>query len=335
MKSERIFGIAFIATTFLLSGCGGGGGGSASTGVTLPTAAIQITSSNAQSVASSGNAAAQNSAGQGGSSATTVVGVVTQQSGQLPSALKLATSGLSQALSAPLLPTTVVGTTTTASYSCSTTGTFTLTETIAGSTIAAGDSISIQYNSCFDATTGDTINGGLGIAITALSGTFGSVGASAGFTATFSNLTVSNTGASASLNGDMSINASSTGTTGNATTTATISGNSLTLTDSVHGSIRMTSYNETYTYNNLSTTYTLSVNMNLAGTVMNGSVNIATNNIFIGTGTGNPTAGVMTITGANGSYVTMTANSTGTDVTLNGSNGTTPFGPTTVAWTAL
>ena len=329
---------ALLGAIFLAAGCGGG---SSSTGVNIPTAAIQITSSNAQTVASGANAASESSARQGSSAATTVVGVVTQQAGQIPSALNIATSGLGRVLTTPLPTATVIGATSTAYFSCSTglqvsssaADTFTFTYSVAGSTIAAGDSVSIYFNSCVDTVTGDTTNGGLGIAITSLSGTFGTAPSSAAFTATFSNLTVTNAGASASLNGDMTIAATSSTTA--PTLTATISGNSLTITDSVQGSIRLTSYNETYTYDNSSTAYTYSVNTNLAGTVMNGSVNIATTTTFSGTGTGNPTAGVMTITGTGGSYVMVTANSNGTDVTLNGSDGTTPFGPTVVAWSAL
>jgi cytoskeletal protein RodZ len=171
-------------------------------------------------------------------------------------------------------------------------------------------------------------------AITNLTGDFGTTGATAGFTMTFGNFSASGGGESFSLNGDMTITASSTATE----TTATISGDIFTMSFTSGGatnSMQLTAYNETYTETNTGA-FNYSVDMTLAGTAMGGSVIIATTTPFTGnTGlnSGNPTAGVMTISGASGSSLTISANAT--DVTYFGTDGTTPFGPTTVAWTAL
>lgn len=342
--------LASLGIVFLVTGCGGGGSSSSSGGGNIPTAAIQITSANAQAVASGANSATQSTTNNGGSSASTVVGVVAQQSGHLPSVLSIATTEFNRMLNTNLPAATVVGVTNTYYYSCvtgsqvlaSAPNTYTVSYSMAGSTFAAGDSFSVSFNSCADSSGYYTMNGSMTYAITSLSGTMGQVGASSGFRVTYSNLSVKDntTNATYSLNGDMSIAASSTSVTGGASTTtgtsttATISGSSLTMTDSVSGSFQLTNYSESYSYNSVTSVYTYSTNMTLAGTVMGGSVTVATTPPFSGTGANAPTSGSMKVSGANGSYVILTANPDGLNADLTIYDGSTTTNKS-VLWSAL
>lgn len=176
-------------------------------------------------------------------------------------------------------------------------------------------------------------------AISSLSGAYGSA-TSAGLTATFANFSVSASGATETLNGDMTINASVSGTT----TTSTISGSSLRLDSSIDGSFLMTNYDETYVFDSATNAYSYSSNMTLAGSAMGGSVTVTTapGSEFTGDldlNNGNPTAGSMTITGApattggNNTYVTLTANADGS-ATLTVFDGTSTTN-TPVSWTEL
>ena len=340
MKNLHLI-LAPLGIVLLIGGCGGGGGSSSSGGGgTTPAAPIQITSSNGKTVASGANAASQDTTNQGGNSSSQVVGAVTQRSGRLPSVLSIATTEFNRVLNAAPPAATVVGVTNTIYVSCTTNqqvtasaaNTYTINYSMAGSTFAAGDSFTVSYNACVDSTAGTTTNGIITIAIISLTGTLGSPGASSGFNVTFSGLSVKDntTSASYSMNGDMSITASNSSTT----MTASMSGSSFTMTDSVNGSLQLTNYSESYSYDSATTGYTFSANMTLAGSVMGGSVTIATTTPFSGTGTGNPTAGSMKVSGSNGSYVILAANSDGLHADLTIYDGSTTSN-TSVLWTAL
>lgn len=272
---------------------------------------------------------------EGKATSRTMVGVIAQQSGSRPSVLSVVTSEFDRLISAKLPTSSVVGITGTSTNACSISGSYTETDVVAnGIYLRSGDTATITYSNCVY-TAGVVLNGTLSFAIGPMVGT-GIPYTSAGFTVTFSNFSMTYGSETVALNGDMTISASYTGNV----MTSNIHGTSFAISDTVGtntNSLKVygaNGYSMTYTYNKSTTAYTYSVNMQVASTAMNGSVTIATPTTFQGTGASNPSAGVMTITGSNGSSLTVTTVDS-TSVSLSGTNGTTPFGPTTVAWSAL
>lgn len=262
----------------------------------------------------------------------------------MPSVLSVVSSEFDRVVGMKLPPATVVGATGSVAYSCATglqttvgsanSETYTVTYSNAN-TLSAGDTVTISYNNCVYSGSTITLNGSMTLAINTLVGG-PAIFTSSGFTTTFNNFTFSNTSETVAMNGNMSIAASLSGNV----VTSTISGSSLVISDTIGSSTNSIKlygaggYNITYTRDNITTAYTYSANMQVASTAMNGSVTIATPTTFQGTGAGDPSVGVMTVSGSNGSSVTLKALSS-TSVELSGTDGTTAFGPTTVAWSSL
>ncbi len=114
------------------------------------------------------------------------------------------------------------------------------------------------------------------------------------------------------------------------------------MTSSVDGGFHMTNYNFSFTEANFPTTatpYSFSATATVASTLAGGSVTFATPTPFTGLGSGNPTAGVMVITGANGGTLTLTARADGTHVGLvfddDGAGPNPPQTLTDTTWAAL
>lgn len=337
VKSSRLF--IPLGIVLMVAGCGGGGSSSGGNGgIVVPTTPVPITSSNANTVASNANTAASVTYSEGKTTSRTLVGVIAQQSGSRPSVLSVVTSEFDRLFSAKLPTSSVVGITGTSSNACSISGSYTETDVVAnGIYLRSGDTATITYNNCVY-TAGVVLNGTLSFAIGTMVGT-GIPYTSANFTVTFTNFSMTYGSETVALNGDMTISTSYTGNV----MTSNIHGTSFAISDTVGtntNSLKVygaNGYSMTYTYDKFTTVYTYSVNMQVASTAMNGSVTIATPTTFQGTagiGMGYPSAGVMTITGSNGSSLTVTTVDS-TSVTLSGTNGTTSFGPIPVAWSAL
>jgi hypothetical protein len=311
--------LVYLAAALLAAGCGGGGG---TTTTTIPTAAVQITPTNAPVVAKSANTSSQGMA-KSGSSMAGVVGVVAQSSVPTRSVLDISLAKFAQVRGMQLAPATgVVGVI--AGYpmtiNCATAGSMTLDIQDGGiiGTIGAGDVLTMSFTNCNDGISTDS--GSLAFTIGNLSGAMGGTGSpsvplTASFTLTFNQFSTRDnaTGATDSINGDITLSTSDNGTN----TTGTMSGSSLSMSSSVDGAFQMTSYSISFTEANVptsSTPYSFSFNMTTASVVANGSITITTTTPFTGMGAGDPTAGVMVITGASGSTLTLTANADGIHV---------------------
>lgn len=219
----------------------------------------------------------------------------------------------------------VAGVIRSATVPCTTSGTVTgsLQDTNNNNSFDVGEILTLAFHNCVepDPVTGNnsTTNGRATFAITQLIGTKPAASPSTPFTAafklTFSNFTSRDnvTNLTDSINGDIGFSTSNDGTN----TTGTMSGASLRLDSSVDGAFLMTGYDFSFTAANAPTPFTpysFSVNMTVASVVANGSVTITTPIAFTGAGIADPTAGVMLITGANNSTLTVTANADGSHV---------------------
>ncbi|OGS95222.1 MAG: hypothetical protein A3G79_00885 [Gallionellales bacterium RIFCSPLOWO2_12_FULL_57_18] len=345
---ERIhLALASSCVALLVAGCGGGDGYSAtSSGTTIPTAAVQITPTNAPAVAKGAVTPAQGMV-KTGSGQAGVVGVVAQASGRSRTVLDISLTEFNRARGLKF-PPVVAGAVASFSLNCTTSGTVSVSfqDTNSIGTFDVGDIMTMAFNNCVepDPVTGNlsTSNGSAIFAITSASGALGMgiTPFSAAFTLTFSNFTSRDnaTGLTDSINGDIGFVISDDGTN----TTGTMSGTSLRMDSSADGAFLMTYYSISFTEANVPTTatpYSFSVNMTIASTVANGSVTVATTTPFTGQGDGDPTAGVMVITGANNSTLTLTALPDGVHVQMvvdeDGAGGSSPVSLTDTTWTAI
>lgn len=135
----------------------------------------------------------------------------------------------------------------------------------------------------------------------------------AGFTMTFNSFKTKDiaTNATDSINGNMTFTTSDDGTV----TTGSMSGNSLVMVSSVDGTYQMSNYSITFSDDISTGAYSFAVTMTTADATMGGSVTLTTTTPFTGIGANDPTAGVMVITGASNSTLTLTALADGTTVT--------------------
>ena len=346
--------LASLGAVMFIAGCGGGEYSTTSSGTTIPTAAVQITPTNAPSVAKGAVTPAQSMVKSGGGQAG-VVGVVAQTSGRSRTVLDISLAEFNRARGLKFSPA-VAGAIASFSLNCTTSGTVTVSfqDTDNSTTLTVGDVLTMAFNNCVEPTTatenGSTTNGSMTFAITSANGPL-DLGAAAGtpgapfnasFTLTFSYFTSKDnvTNLTDAIIGDFSFSTSDDGTN----TTGTMSGTSLRMDSSVDGAFLMTYYSISFTEANVPSTttpYSFSVNMTIASTVAYGSVTVTTPTPFTGQGNGDPTAGVMVITGAkngtNNTTLTLTANIDGIHVGMvvdDGSgSGPQPLAATT--WTAI
>jgi hypothetical protein len=341
--------LAFISlgAVILAAGCGGGGGGSSGGGGNnIPTAAVQITATNATAVAKGANTSAQSMAKSGAGQATAVA-VVAQPSGFSRSVLDISLAQFARVRGLQLTQSggavgVISGFPMTNPCSPSGTMTMDIQDKDNSGTINSGDVLVMSFSSCNNGTTTD--NGSMTFTLTSLGGSLGQPGTMASpvadtFALAFNNFSSKDnaTGATETINGDIAFSTSNDGTN----ITGTMSGTSISMTSSVDGGFSMTNYSISFTdaiTQTATSPNTFSFNMTTASTVAGGSITIATTTPFTGVGSGNPTAGVMVITGANNSTLTLTANSNGTTVGLSVSD-TTTSPPTvttsTVTWAQI
>ncbi len=302
-----------LGIALMVAGCGGGGSsssGGSSGGI--PTAAVQITSTNASKVAGGSNGAAVALTSTSGKGTTGgVVAAVTQSTAHLPSVLDHALAEFNKVRNLPIPAASATGAIQGNNGQCPQ-GSYARTYTDADNsgTLTIGDTISVKYTNCYDGTV--TNNGTLAITINALTS------ADIKFTLNYAGYSFNDATTTVSMDGDQSYELITTGTT--VTQYEFImSGSSFTMTDSASKvSTKLTSYNETYKYDTAGFV-SYSPNMTVASTDLGGSVTITTSPAFsiqAGSSAVNPTAGSMTITGAGGSFVTLTAQPNGTDVVI-------------------
>ena len=164
---------------------------------------------------------------------------------------------------------------------------------------SAGDSYSTTYNNCVEG--GITMNGGVSATLGTLAGdTFGDYQISGSFS--FNNLSISYSGFTVTIDGDMTYSASRTGSD----VSATLQISSLTTADP-SGSSAIANATLQYSLNESTLAYLYTISATLSGTAIGGQVTVATTTPFAGTGAGYPESGSMRVTGAGGSSVTVTA----------------------------
>ena len=337
-----------LGAVLLVAGCGGGGSSGGDGGATIPTTPVEITTTNAQTVAKGAMGPAQDMAKSGGNYAGAIdgvavaTGVVSQPSGLSHSLLDLSLSKFAQARDMQLAPAAgpvgvIAGSPMTSPCAVSGTETINAQDVNNNAKLDAGDVLTMSFSNCNDGYS--TENGSMTFAVSSLSAA-GTMPLTTVFTLTFNQYSnkVNATGATETVNGDINFSTSNNGTD----TTGTMSGTSISMTSSVDGAFRMTNYNFSFTEANTPTTttpYSFSATATTASTFAGGSITIATPTAFTGVGSGNPTAGVMVITGANGGTLTLTARSDGTHVGLAfDDDGTGPHSPQALAdttWAAL
>lgn len=341
--------LAFVSSCVvsLVAGCGGGSDATTGT-TTIPTAAVQITPTNAPSVAKGAVTPAQGMA-KTGSGMAGVVGVVAQTSGRSRSVLDISLAKFAQVRGLQLAPAAGVAGVIAGfpiTVPCATSGTMSMDIQDGGisGTVGVGDVFVMSFSNCSDGIS--TENGSMAFAITGLNGgVMGGTGTpttplTASFTLTFNNFSSRDIASNLTdaINGDISFSTTDDGTN----TTGTMSGTSLRMDSSVDGAFLMTNYNFTFMEANVptaTTPYSFRVNMTIASTVANGSVTVTTPVTFAGQGVDDPTAGQMLITGANGSTLTLTASPDGVTVQMvvdeDGAGATAPVGLADTTWAAI
>jgi hypothetical protein len=332
------FGSLTLISVLALAGCGGGGGGGGTPAVVVPSTPVAITAANAAVVAKSAASSYQNSANA--SSAFNVTGVVTSTSGSR-SILDISLAEFNKVRHLNLAAT-VTGVAT--STPCTISGTMVVDEidTAPLNVPNAGDSVTLTYASCVD-TPGVTQNGSATININAYSGgvpdpitaiPVGTVGSplTAGFTIKFTNLV----SAGDTLNGDITFSVVDSGDVA----AGSMSGTTLTLISAVDGAFSMSNYSLTFSDTTSTGAYSDMLTMTTASVLANGLVTITTPTALSRNSVGDPTAGVMVITGANNSTLTLTALNDGVTVTqvldVDGAAGpTVPVNLANTTWSAL
>ncbi len=314
--TKLIMAAVSLSVVLVLSGCGGGGGGGTTGGTKIPTAAVKITATNAESVASSALSSAEGMTKT--SELAGVVGVMVQSSGSSSSVLDISLAKFAQIRGMKLDSATgVVGAVagSTIRLNCAngeeTTAitnivTMTFTDKNGNGEPDAGDTVTMSFKNCNNGDT--TENGSMSITITSFD-TSGNLNAA--FKVTFNKFSSKDnaTNETVTIHGDTTLTMTDNGTT----MAVVMTGTSLTMTSSVDGAFRMTNYNIIFS-EATNGSYSISANMTLASKLVGGSVIIVTTTPFTGSGDGNPTAGVMVITGAGNSTMTITARSNGNNV---------------------
>lgn len=302
----------------LVTGCGGGSETAGDSAIL--TAPVQINATNAPVVAKGAMTPAQGMAGSG-SSMSGIVGVVTETSAHTRSVLDISLAKFAELRGMQLAPATgVVGVI--AGYPmnipCALGGTMGMNvqDTNSNATVDAGDVLIVTFTSCKDNLS--TQDGSMTFAIGDLSAAGTGTPAAprtAAFTVTFSNYSTKYNATSQTdlVNGDISFTTSDDGTN----TTGTMSGTSVSMTTSAEGAFAITNYSFNFMEANTptaTTPYSFSATFTTGSGFVRGSVTVTTPTAFTGLGTGNPTSGVMVVTGANNSTLTLTANADGVHV---------------------
>lgn len=294
-----------VVLAFSVAGCGGGGS-SSSTSSTSSATAVTVTQANSTQVAGAGYNAMNGAAGAGTTGTLGLTGVVSGGGGALPSLAAFVQQQVTelQALNAAgEVTATMAGLTT--SVSCSASGTMSISQT-GGTTLGPGDTVSVTFNNCSLTTGGYTINGQLQFAVSTLSGTLTSGGNwNVGGTFTFTSLSLTTGGATQTVNGGFSFNA----TSASGTTDATLSGTSLTLKQASGTSLTLSGFNLTAKDDTGTGATSFYGSGQVQDSALNGYVkfNIPSSTPLVqDSGQSYPSSGTMTITGANNTSVVLT-----------------------------
>lgn len=320
-KTASRSGIHLIAGLSLIIGLaacgGGGGGGSSGNGITLPTAPVTITQTNAPQVAGAGVDAAYGGINLPAGAQTTVSAPAPSAASAAQSIAKIGQKAAQRILLSSTAPAIVTGAVT--SYPCTVSGTI--------SYDPAASSGTMTYTNCSDMS-GETVNGTISVS--------NGVQTTSDLTAdTFLNLTIATTNPANTLTviGNMHIF-----TSYNYPYASTISGTSLSIANTAPalGNFGLQNYSISY-----DVTAITAMTFTFASTVINGTAVFTMTTPFT-TGAGKfPSSGAATITGAASTKLRLTVlgdeNAAGNQVRLELSTdgGTTYAAPTYESWANL
>lgn len=364
MKRTHHIALISLCIAILASGCGGSGSSSPSSSTPVASK-VSINATNADAVAKGAMTPSQ-SVAKTGSGAAGAVGVVIEPGAPKQSVMSIALAQLKrvEGIKLPASSSGVTGVSIAPfpiTFGC---GIYSTTSTINGGTVNpaygtmtldlqdaninatfdAGDVAILAFSSCVEpnpakagATT--TTNGSMSLAIDSQNGvgtTLSPLNESVSMS--FNSFSIVDTAPTTpetiTLNGGMTLATVNDG----ATLTSTMTGLSFGMTSSTDGVYTLKDFSISYSDDSVSATptgaYSFSVNMTTNCAALNGDIVITTTTPFAaGTATGNPTVGVMTISGANNSSLTLTANANDTvTITVNDGTGGAQPAPKTVTW---
>lgn len=297
-------GLILIASAFI-SACGGGGGGGGG-GDTVASNPVTISSANAPQVSGTAfNATAGlEGGGTGATGALPLVGAVTQTSGGSIDVVDVLVSQIQavQPLLTSSAATSVTGVVVSESVPCDSGSlSFTFNDADNNSDLSNGDTLTMSATSCVQG--GLTITGSITIDNVVVSGDPMSFPYNVQFRIQASGFTMSEVGEVVALNGSMTLNQS---TSDGISFSNTISGSSIQVNEGGTAAT-LSNYSISGSEDGATGAFTLDMNATVSSSDLGGSVTIVTDITFQGVGSGNPSSGQATITGANNSSVTLIA----------------------------
>lgn len=307
MKNHRLSLLfpVFLSVT-LVSSCGGGGG----SGGTTASAPVAITSGNAETAAGASAATAQSTYEAGSMGGGLAIGANVRQGRPgfrivpfAKSRLRFLTEkhfrGNSSSVASIMVKTDLP---------CDNAGgTASMTWNDADNSLGLtpGDSFSITFDDCLDSEDQETSSGSISMTLNSVSGNPRTdLVWSVNITLTMTNLTITDGAGTDTLNGDITLAMSSND--GGVNAAGAISGNSLTVTEN-GVTETLSDYTITFTNNDATSAYTIDSSGTVSSSELGGSVRFETLTTFEGIDPDYPHTGVMKITGASDSSITLAA----------------------------
>lgn len=296
--------VSVAGAAVLISACGGGGGGGGGGGAPAVPTAVTITAANSNVVGAEGFKGSDILTNTG-NIASSVAGVVTTSTGSRFRLADFASRQLetlaARQFSSPAL---VAGVVTTSSHLCAGGGTVstTLDDVDNNGRLSRGDTATGTFANCVEF--GVVINGSFSINNVVVTGTPGVTPASSvGATFTFNNLSGQDSTSLATVNGNFNLEAA---TVNGVAFDITITGNNLSIAENGQ-TITLSNFSESLSVNRSTSAFSYTVNGTLTSTRLGGSLTFQTLTPFSGIEGAPPSSGVLKVTGANNTSLTLTA----------------------------
>jgi hypothetical protein len=304
-QTKGIVAATVLSLALGMAGCGGGGGGDGGgTTTVVPTAAIPITPANAIDVASAtlgatdilsdfdtgsifGTASASGSSAAAPNKRLELADILSDQLKRLQALVPQTSTEVTAAVVLP--PTT---------FDCLVSGTLTVSGDIADPTLdvlTPGDVMTGTFNSCDDGD-GVVVSGTLSMTVEAFSGDLLMPPYSVTVAFSLTNFALTESGETGTINGDGTLSES---TPDDVFFTTTMSGASLSFTDTTGDAGTVSDFTVTGTEDFNTLEYTVDSSGTLASVDLGGSVQYVTTTTFEGIADNYPFIGVMVVTGDN------------------------------------